>query len=72
MHHKDFFEHLFLKRLVTNKNMKFPNSTFERMLRYAKYGYFPCRETKMNIINSIKSNTNESDTISESLYDGVD
>jgi hypothetical protein len=72
IHHKDFFEHLFFKRLVTGKDLKYPNSTFERMTRYIKYGYMPCRETKMNIINAIKENTNESDKVSQSLYDGLD
>lgn len=72
IHHKDYFEHLHLKRLVTNEMLIYPNSTFERLLKYAKYGYFPCRETKMHIINNIKNSNNEFDILSESLYDGVD
>lgn len=72
IHYKDFFEHLFLKRLVVGQDLKYPNSTFERMLRYAKYGYFPCRESKLNIISAIRNNSNVNDTLSESLYDGLD
>lgn len=67
-----FFEHLHLKRLVTDKNIPYPMSTFERMLRYAKYGYFPCKETKMKIINALRDLADEKVALSESLYDGMD
>ena len=67
-----FFEHLHLKRIVIDKDIPFPMSTFERMLRYAKYGYFPCKETKMKIINSLRDLTDEQVELSESLYDGMD
>ena len=40
--HDKFFEHLHMKRLVTDDKILFPMSTFERAFRYAKYGYFPC------------------------------
>ena len=43
-----------MKRLVTDGNIPYPMSTFERMLRYAKYGYFPCRETKLKIIKALR------------------
>lgn len=72
MHHDKFFEHLHLKRLVTDENILYPMSTFERMLRYAKYGYFPCRETKMKIIKSLRELSEEQVELSESLYDGMD
>lgn len=67
-----FFEHLHLKRIVIDKDIPFPMSTFERMLRYAKYGYFPCKETKMKIINALRDLTDEQVELSESLYDGMD
>lgn len=54
LHDDKFFEHLHLKRLVTDNQIPYPMSTFERMLRYAKYGYFPCRETKMKIIKALR------------------
>jgi hypothetical protein len=72
VHHKDLFEHLMLKRLVVGQNITFPNSTFERMIRYIKYGYSPCRETKMNIITAIRTNNNHDDVLSDSLYFGMD
>lgn len=67
-----FFEHLHLKRIVIDKDIPFPMSTFERMPRYAKYGYFPCKETKMKIINALRDLTDEQVELSESLYDGMD
>lgn len=67
-----FFEHLHQKRLVIDNKIPFPMSTFERMLRYAKYGYFPCKETKMKLIGAIRELDNRQVELSESLYDGVD
>lgn len=67
-----FFEHLHLKRLVTDNNIPYPMSTFERMLRYAKYGYFPCKETKLKIIQSLRRLSESQVKLSENLYDGMD
>lgn len=67
-----FFEHLHMKRLVTDNQIPFPMSTFERMLRYAKYGYFPCKETKMKIIKALRDLDDKQVELSESLYDGMD
>lgn len=61
-----------LSTIVIDKDIPFPMSTFERMLRYAKYGYFPCKETKMKIINALRDLTDEQVELSESLYDGMD
>lgn len=72
MHDDKFFEHLHLKRLVTDNEIPYPMSTFERMLRYAKYGYFPCKETKMKIIKALRELSEEQVELSESLYDGMD
>ena len=72
MHSDKFFEHLHLKRLVIDNAIPYPMSTFERMLRYAKYGYFPCRETKMKLIKAIRELDNRQVELSESLYDGMD
>lgn len=68
----DFFEHLHMKRLVTDNEIPYPMSTFERMLRYAKYGYFPCKETKMKIIEAIRALPESAIELSDSLYDGMD
>lgn len=67
-----FFEHLHLKRLVIDDKVLYPMSTFERVLRYAKYGYFPCSETKIKLAKAIKELPDETITVSNSLYDGVD
>lgn len=57
-HHKDFFEHLFLKRLVIDKDeILFPLGTFHRMIKYVNYGYMPCHETKKKIVNAINEIT---------------
>lgn len=71
VYHKDFFEHLYLKRLVADDKITYPTSTFQRMIKYIKYGFMPCRETKAKIIDAIKS-TKLQDDISNSLYDGLD
>lgn len=72
MFHENFFEHLQLKRLVINETLRFPVGTLERMFRYAKYGYFPCRESKRRLIVNLRENINPNDDISLSLYDGLD
>lgn len=72
MYDDKFFEHLHMKRLVVDNEIPFPMSTFDRMFKYAKYGYFPCKETKMKVIDSIRQLPNEQVQISESLYNGMD
>lgn len=67
-----FFEHLHLKRTVIDNKIPFPMSTFDRMLRYAKYGYFPCRDTKLKLIGAIRELDERAVELSESLYDGAD
>lgn len=68
----NFFEHLHMKRLVVDDLIPFPISTFERIIRYAKYGYFPCRETKIKVLKAINELPMEAIDISQSLYDGMD
>lgn len=67
-----FFEHLHLKRLVIDDAIPYPMSTFERILKYAKYGYFPCKETKIKLISALKNLTEEQIEVSENLYNGMD
>lgn len=67
-----FFEHLHLNRLVIDDQIPYPMSTLERMFRYVKYGYFPCKETKLKIAKAIHDLTEEEIEVSESLYDGMD
>lgn len=75
--HKDFFEHLHLRRLVIdNDTTLYPINTFERMLKYAKYGYNPCKETKIKILEMLMSlSVDEVDVegfLGKSLYNGFD
>lgn len=75
-YHKQFFEHLHMKRLVIDQPLEeliLPVNTFNRMFRYAKYGYFPCRETKAKIIESLRLLSSFSDELlSRELYNGLD
>jgi len=71
LHHDKYFEHLHAKRLVVDGKLPFPVSSFERMIRYIKYGYTPCRETKVRMIQEIQA-TVGTDGISASLYNGLD
>lgn len=68
----NFFEHLHLKRLVTDDKILFPVSTFERMIRYVKYGYLPCKETKLKIIDAIQKQGTTVGLTEASLYEGMD
>ena len=70
--HKDFFEHLHQKRLVVDDAIPYPMSTYERMFRYAKYGYQPCRETKLRVALAIKALPETEIVLGKSLYNGID
>lgn len=70
--HPDFFEHLHNKRLVIDDKIPFPMSTLERMFRYVRYGYGPCRETKIKIAKAIHDLSPEQIEVSEDLYNGMD
>lgn len=67
-----FFEHLHLHRLVVDDQILYPMSTYERMFKYARYGYFPCKETKMKMVQALHQLPEEQLKLSESLYDGMD
>jgi hypothetical protein len=67
-----FFEHLHLKRLVIDNKLPFPMSTFERVLRYTKYGYQLCRESKMKLVKALRELSEREVEVSESLYNGAD
>ena len=80
IYHPKFFEHLFLKRLVIDSDiLAMPLSTFNRSFKYIKYGYSPCRESKLKIVNDILNLSKENnidkftlDDIDKTLYDGID
>lgn len=74
--HEDFFEHLHTKRLVIDDDLPYPVSTFNRMMKYAKYGYQPCRETKIRMITELaKLSIDDKDfeeQLGKSFYEGMD
>jgi len=72
IYHTDFFEHLLTNKLVIEKQLLFPVSTFERTLRYSKYGYGLCKESKGNLINALRGDNFNLDEISNNLYNGLD
>lgn len=73
MYHPYFFEHLYLKRLVIDNKIPFPASTLERSYKYGRYGYYPCRETKLKLIEALRELPDEEDVeLSNSMYDGWD
>ena len=72
MCNEKFFEHLYLRRLVIDDAIPFPMSTLDRTYRYAKYGYMPCKETKLKLATAINELSPELIEVSNSLYNGVD
>lgn len=73
LYHQDFFEHLLLKRLVVDSWLSHPLSTYNRLFKYVKYGFQPCRETKYVIACFVQSSELNSEAdIVKSFYDGVD
>lgn len=66
----DFFEHLYLKKLVTDDNIVLPANTFTRMIKYIRYGYLPCMETKKKIVEGLRKTNDE--LTNTSFYDGMD
>lgn len=72
VYHKDFFEHLHLKRLIIDDKIPKPMSTFERMLRYIKYGYTPCTKTKQKLINALRRLPKGDVLVPTNFYAGID
>ena len=74
MYHKKFFEHLLTNKLVIEEpNLLYPFSTFERSLRYTKYGYNLCKQSKVNLLICTRKAENfDENDLSRSLYAGLD
>ena len=68
--HENFFDDLVNKKLVLEREILFPVSTFERSYRYVRYGYGLCRESKKNLLDALK--TANTDNLSNELYFGFD
>lgn len=73
MYHPDFFEHLHMRRLVVDDQMRYPVSTFHRTYKYAASGFLPCRETKLKLIRAMRELPDVKDEdLANSFYEGVD
>lgn len=72
VYHPQFFEHLHLKRLIIDDQIPFPMSTFNRVLRYRKYGFTPCVETKQKLINSLRKLPESEVIVPKNFYEGFD
>lgn len=67
-----FFEHLSLHKLITDDKILYPMSTLDRIVRYVKYGYEPCEETKIKIAKAIHKLSEKEIEESENFYDDID
>jgi hypothetical protein len=68
-----YWRDLYLKRLVCDFDIPKPISTFNRTQKYAKYGYFMCRETKVKLLNAIRADDSRYlENLDKSLYWGWD
>lgn len=72
VYHPQFFEHLHLKRLIIDDQIPFPMSTFNRVLRYRKYGFVPCVETKQKLINALRKLPESEVLVPTNFYEGFD
>lgn len=72
IYHKHFFEHLHLKRAIVDDEIPKPMSTFNRLLKYRKYGYVPCVETKQKVINALRSLPENEILVPTNFYEGID
>lgn len=68
--HADFFEHLMCNKLVLEKDILFPISTFYRAFRYNKYGYGLCGKSALNLLEAVRQWQGNMDV--GSLYFGID
>lgn len=72
-YHKDFFKDLVLHRLSISGYPPYPIGSYNRMFKYAKYGYYPCRETKILLARLINKVKDIKDTdFDKSFYEGFD
>ena len=71
LYHPKFFEHLHCNKLVIDDGMPKPVATFNRVLKYTRYGFGLCRESKIKLVNAIITEGNIND-INGELYFGFD
>lgn len=74
IHVDRFFEDLHLKKLVIDidfDKIPLPANTFDRAFKYQRYGYSLCRESKIKLIESLRTLQGDID-LNKSLYYGID
>lgn len=72
IHVDNYFEHLHLKKLVIDDQIPFPISSFNRMIRYIRYGFIPCNETKQKLIEAIRKISTKDIDVTKELYESFD
>ena len=60
--HEDFFQDLTVRRLVCDRDILWPLSTFDRALRYCKYGYEPSEDTERKLVRAMYDHLKEHDS----------
>ncbi|MBT9670614.1 hypothetical protein GPK34_00995 [Secundilactobacillus kimchicus] len=72
--HKEFFQHVMQKRLVIDSFLPYPLNTYNRLFKYARYGYQPCLETKVKVAQYIQVQKNDIDenVFPFDFYNGMD
>ncbi len=53
IHHDKFFEHLHMKRTVIDEKYHSQYLRLKRIIKYTRYGFYPCRETKVKLVDKI-------------------
>ncbi len=77
LHHKDFFEHFSMKRLVIDDRLVLPVNTWERSYKYRDQGYRMCRDSKVQLLSEIIRTAGDDESelsrqLTASLYEGID
>lgn len=71
VYHPKFFEHLMLGKLVIDEHIEKPVATFNRALKYAKYGFGLCLESKQVLTKEVIERGDVSQ-LTNDLYFGFD
>lgn len=68
---ENFWEHLSLKRLVIKEDLPKPVATFNRVLKYARYGFALCKESKSILLSQVITR-GDVNNLNLELYGGWD
>lgn len=59
LYHDQYFEDLYLKRLVIDHQVNNPMSIFSRVIKYTKYGFNIDKQSKIKLLKALSSLNNE-------------